>query len=73
MAPIVHLGVQEVYVMEEHFHCDGPEQEQADKQVGVPKQEQTDRQVGGHYHQDGELEQGPHSFPPASTVPVVLS
>ena len=35
MAPVVQLGVQEVHVVEEHFHCDGPEQEQADRQVGV--------------------------------------
>jgi hypothetical protein len=38
VAPVVQLGVQEVYVVEGHFHCDGPEQEQAD------------RQVVGHYH-----------------------
>jgi hypothetical protein len=43
LAPVVQLGVQEVYVVEEHFHCDGPEQEQ------------TDRQVGGNYHWAVEL------------------
>ena len=48
-------------MMKKHFHCDGPEQEQAD------------RQVGGHYHRAGELEQGPHGLPPAPAVPVVFS
>ena len=62
MAPVVQLGVQEVYVVEEHFHCDGPEQEQADRQVGDSEQEQADRQVGGHYHWAVELEQGPHGL-----------
>ena len=33
-------------MVEEHFHCDGPEQEQADRQVGGTEQEQADRQVG---------------------------
>ena len=60
-------------MVEEHFHCDGPEQEQADRQVGGPEQEQADRQVGGHYHRAGELELGPHGLPPAPTVPVVFS
>jgi hypothetical protein len=50
VAPVVQLGVQEVYVVEEHFHCDGPEQEQAD------------RQVVGHYHRAVEFEQGPHGL-----------
>ena len=44
-------------MVEEHFHCDGPEQEQ------------TDRQVGGNYHWAVELEQGPHGLPLALTVP----
>ena len=49
-------------MVEEHFHCDVPEQEQADRQVGGSEQEQADRQVGGHYHWAVELEQGPHGF-----------
>ena len=61
MAAVEQLGVQEVYVVEEHFHCDGPEQEKAD------------RQVGGHYHWAVELEQGPHGLTLALTVPVVFS
>jgi hypothetical protein len=48
-------------VVDEHFHCDGPEQEQ------------TDRQVGGTYHWAVELEQGPHGLLLALTVPVVFS
>ena len=73
MAPVVQLGVQEVYVAEEHFHCDGPEQEQADRQVGGSEQEQADRQVGGNYHWAVEFEQGSHGLPLALTVPVVFS
>jgi hypothetical protein len=30
-------------VVEEHFHCDGPEQEQVDRQAGGSEQEQADR------------------------------
>ena len=85
MAPVVQLGVQEVYVVEEHFHCDDPEQEKADRQVGGseqeqadrqdggPEQEQADRQVGGHYHWAVELEQGHHGLPLVTTVLVVFS
>ena len=56
-----------------HFHCDGPEQEQADRQFGNSDQEQADRQVGGHYHWAVELEQEPHGLPLALTVSVVFS
>jgi hypothetical protein len=41
VAPVVQLGVQEVYVVEEHFHCDVPEQEQADRQVGDSEQQRV--------------------------------
>ena len=73
VASVVQLGVHEIYVVEEHFHCDGPEQEQADRQVGGSEQEQAGRQVGGHYHWAVEIEQGPHGLPLAPTVPVVFS
>ena len=73
MASVVQLGVHEIYVVEEHFHCDGPEQEQADRQVGGSEQEQADMQVGSHYHWAVELEQVSHGLPLALTVPVVFS
>ena len=73
MAPVVQLGVQGVYVVEEHFHCDEPEQEQADRHVGGSEQEQADKQFGGHYHWAVEFEQGPHGLPLALTVRVVFS
>ena len=58
-------------MVEEHFHYDGPEQE--DRKVGGSEQEQADKKVRGHYHWAVELEQGPHSLPLAPTVPVVFS
>ena len=58
MAPVVQLGVQEVYVVEEPFHCDGPEQKQADRQVGGSEQEQADRQVGGSEQEQADKQFG---------------
>jgi hypothetical protein len=52
--------VQEIYVVEEHFHCDGPEQEQADRQVGGSEQEQADRQVGGSEQKQADKQFGGH-------------
>jgi hypothetical protein len=50
--------VQEVYVVEEPFHCDGPEQKQADRQVGGSEQEQADRQVGGSEQEQADKQFG---------------